>query len=130
VKEEILEARTHYRSKLRTIKETICKLETAHVDQHDAERAGIQQRSMSLESKSGKPFFFIPYQEEYVLSIDRDFPIYDRDVENRLNVGNSIITCSVALLTNHTQKTKISLKAFASGRMHALTPTRCHSDAC
>ncbi|PYI01199.1 hypothetical protein BO78DRAFT_464824 [Aspergillus sclerotiicarbonarius CBS 121057] len=87
VEDRIFETRTHYRSMLRSIQETICQLETDHIDPHDAEGAGIQQRSMSLESKLDNPSFFIPYEDEYALLVDRDYPTYDRNVETRLNVG-------------------------------------------
>ncbi|RAK96359.1 uncharacterized protein BO80DRAFT_392121 [Aspergillus ibericus CBS 121593] len=82
-----LATRTHYRSILRSINQTICQLETDHIDQHDAKRAGIQQRSMSLESKSDNPSFFVPYEDEYVHSDDDEYPTYEPDVEDRLNVG-------------------------------------------
>ncbi|KAB8257904.1 hypothetical protein BDV32DRAFT_126626 [Aspergillus pseudonomiae] len=84
VGEMVLERRTHYRRALRTIMQTICRLETENIDQHDAEKAGIQQRSMSLESSFDKPYFFIPYEDEYHPT-EREYSTYVPDVEDRLN---------------------------------------------
>ncbi|OGM39297.1 hypothetical protein ABOM_011967 [Aspergillus bombycis] len=67
--------------------QTICHLETENIDQHDAEKAGIQQQFMSLESNSDKPYFFIPYQEEYLDEMDRDYPTYNPDIDDRFNIG-------------------------------------------
>lgn len=83
----MLETRKHYRSVLRGIKDTICRLETDHINQHDAEKAGIQLRSMSLEPQSDNPHFFIPFQEEYKHFNDDVYPTYDSEDEIRANVG-------------------------------------------
>ncbi|KAE8335339.1 hypothetical protein BDV24DRAFT_171433 [Aspergillus arachidicola] len=86
VDEKTLEVRTNYRSVLWTIMHTLCDLETENIDPHDAEKAGIQQRFMSLESNSDKPYFFIPYRDEYDEEKEDDYPTYEPDMEDRFNI--------------------------------------------
>ncbi|KAE8348156.1 hypothetical protein BDV28DRAFT_164984 [Aspergillus coremiiformis] len=64
-------------------KRQICQLQTDHIDQRDAENAGILQRSLSLESKPDNPYCFIPYEEELEMShlAECDYAIYDHKMD-------------------------------------------------
>ncbi|KAE8155600.1 hypothetical protein BDV40DRAFT_115147 [Aspergillus tamarii] len=65
--------------------QTIRHLETENSDQHDAEKAGIQQCFMPLESNSDRPYLFVPCQDGYEPS-DREYSAYDPDMEDRFNI--------------------------------------------
>ncbi|KAB8200086.1 hypothetical protein BDV34DRAFT_205529 [Aspergillus parasiticus] len=41
---------------------------------------------MSLESNSDKPYFFIPYRDEYDEEKEDDYPTYEPDMEDRFNI--------------------------------------------
>ena len=62
--------------------------ENDHINSMDTKKEGIQQRSVSLEAILDVPSFFIPYENERVLSIDQVYPIYNYNVTAYLNVGD------------------------------------------
>lgn len=83
-----LRLRKHCRYNLNTIKNKICQLQTDHIDQHDAQNAGIQHRPMSLESQAELPSFFGAWTEEECWfppdEEDSEYPTYNPKSDDRL----------------------------------------------
>ncbi|OJJ97166.1 hypothetical protein ASPACDRAFT_46021 [Aspergillus aculeatus ATCC 16872] len=84
-----LRLRKHCRYNLDTIKDKIRQLQTDHIDQHDAQNAGVQHRPMSLESQAEAPSFFNACTEEECWFQPDDegseYPTYNPESEDQLN---------------------------------------------
>ncbi|KAE8153053.1 hypothetical protein BDV25DRAFT_137294 [Aspergillus avenaceus] len=85
---ETLKLRKNYRDALRTIKDKIINLGTNQIEPCDVQNAGICQQSLSLEDDRKRPYFFVPFEKEYIPTDEIEYHIYDESNENHINWGD------------------------------------------